>query len=142
MSTLSFDVKDSEAREQLNDLEDYVEHMRTFTRTVLYDSGSSSEYAPYQTDVDLADSLSNYDVVALVVGTPTDNQAKDGYIYLSGMFDVQMALTAKICYVQGYGTRFIGVKFTDTTFNVAERGSGSEAVGYTHQLYKIIGYKY
>ena len=113
-----------------------------FTRTVLYDSGGDNTYAPDNTDVNLLDNLSKYDMITVITGSPKANTTLGGYTYLTNMFDVQMALVSKGCYVQGYYQRTIGITFTNTTFRITEHSAGSDESGFIPQVYKIIGYKF
>ena len=113
-----------------------------FTRTVLYDSGAYNTPAPYQTDVNLSDNLSNYDIIAIVTGTQSDNVAQAGYRYLSEFFDVPMIQASKTVFLQSIVSRFGEIAFTDTTFNVIMHGCPGESSGYELQVYKIIGYKF
>ena len=115
-----------------------------FGRTLLYDSGSYIDGAPYQTDVDLSDNLSNYDSIICVVGNPQDNGSANGYQCDTFIADVTDALdpdTDSIHYA-GYKERWCAVKFTDTTFNQTARGVVSESSNFNPQIYKIYGYKY
>lgn len=113
-----------------------------FTRTVLYDSGDYLHYAPDNTDVNLLDNLSNYDMITVITGSPTANEVLGGYTYLTNLFDVQMALASVGCYIQGYDKRTIGITFTNTTFRIIEHSAGSDQSGFIPQVYKIIGYKW
>ena len=142
MATLSFDVKDSEAREQLNDLEDYVEHMRTFTRTVLYDSGSYTSGAATQTDIALADSIANYDMLMIVTATATDNTTYSGYVENQFFADTTEITSSnfKRLLLTGYNERVIHLTFpTASTFNIAMASGESQQIP---ALFKIYGYKF
>lgn len=117
-----------------------LQNVGGFTRTVLYDSGAYNTPAPYQTDVNLSDNLSNYDIIAIVTGTQADNTTQAGYRYISEIFDVPMIQASKTVFMQSIAMRFCEILFTNTTFNVIL--NGSESSGYELQVYKIIGYKF
>ena len=40
-------------------------------KTLLYNSGGFNVYAPYQTEINLLDNLSNYDIVEIITGMPS-----------------------------------------------------------------------
>ena len=112
------------------------------TRTVLYDSGSYTQGAPYQEDVNLLDNLNNYDLVMIVVGTNEDSASADGPKLAASVFDTTLALEQDVNMGwQGYYQRYLNVKFTNTKFNIISRGAPNES-GYIPQLYKIYGYKF
>jgi len=115
-----------------------------FGRTLLYDSGSYIDGAPYQTDVALSDNLSNYDSVICVVGNPQDNGTANGYQCDTFIADVTDALDSDTngVHYAGYEGRWCVVKFTDTTFNETLRGTNYEGSAFNPQIYKIYGYKY
>jgi hypothetical protein len=115
-----------------------------FGRTLLYDSGSYINGAPYQTDVALSDNLSNYDSVICVVGNPQDNGNANGYQCDTFIADVTDALDSNTngVHYAGYEGRWCVVKFTDTTFNETLRGTNYEGSDFNPQIYKIYGYKY
>lgn len=119
-----------------------LQNVGGFTRTVLYDSGGYDTYAPDNTDVNLLDNLSKYDMITVITGSPAANEALGGYTYLTNLFDVQMALASKGCYIQGYDKRTIGITFTNTTFRIIEHAATGESSNQIPQVYKIIGYKW
>lgn len=120
-----------------------LQNVGGFTRTVLYDSGGYDQYAPDNADVNLLDNLSNYDMITVLTGSPIAAETLGGCQYLTNFFDVQMALTSKGCYVQGYDKRTIGLAFTNTTFRIIEHSTASPDDNRgIPQVYKIIGYKW
>lgn len=116
-----------------------------FTRTVLYDSGGYDSYAPFQTDVPLLDNLSNYDFAVVELGAPADNTAHSNYIIATMWIDINSILNRtpipELTW-QGYDRRSIIFTLSDTKLYISEQYHGSEASGYTPQIYKIYGYKF
>lgn len=139
----SADVKDSEARADLADLEEYVETLTGFTRTVLYDSGSYTQYAPFQTDVNLSDNLSKYDMVMVMIGTAADNVRVGKYECDTAIFDVPLLMRNDFnAHYAGYYQRWMDIKFTDTTFNILNSDAVVESSDLKPCIYMIIGYKW
>lgn len=116
-------------------------------RTLLYTSDSTVG-APYQTDVELLDNLSKYDVIEIWTGTTNDNgNSANKYCCCSHWHDVQDILTSVGTYyvhLQDYEQRYGWISFTDTTFNIVQRNSGRSPSGdwYIFGLFKIYGYKF
>ena len=63
----SVDVEDAEAREQLADLEDYVETLNSYSETTLFSGGDGT-----QSTFQLSDSIANYDQI-LVIARAEEN---------------------------------------------------------------------
>ena len=61
----------------------------SFQRTLLYDSGSYTSGAAFQTDINLLDNLSNYDIGMIVAGIAEDNDNDNGYGEVTVFFDCQ-----------------------------------------------------
>ena len=116
-----------------------------FDRALLYDSGGYDTYAPFQTDVPFLDNLSNYDFIQVWIGSHRDQTTyTNGYWVTTAWYDVTNILTdggSKVNW-SGYGSRSIGVEFTNTNFNIFFHSANGEDSGYTPQIYKIYGYKY
>ena len=114
-----------------------------FGRTLLYDSGSYTQGAPIQTDISLADTLTNYDIIIIHLGTVADNTREQQYYDDTCTVDVQRALESNVvCHYGGYNMRWAAVKFTTTTFNVIGHASPGEVSNYAPDVFKIIGYKF
>ena len=114
-----------------------------FQRVLLYDSGSHTTYAASDTDINLLDNLSNYDVVAVGIGTPSDNS--ENYALCYAWFDVGDALTDSDVFAnawQGYYCRWLQVFFTDTTFRYRSSNNNSESSNQIPKIFKIYGYKW
>ena len=111
-----------------------------FTQTILYDSGSFTTFAPIATDIQLSDNLSNYDEISIVVTSQNDAPQN---LYLEGFSTTDYLLSENAYLSYGpYGTRYIHISFTDTTFNILRHNSGNEPSGYTPELVRIYGYKW
>lgn len=112
-------------------------------RTVLYDSGSYTQGAPIQTDIALADTLTNYDIIIIHLGTVADNTREQQYYDDTVTVDAQRALENNVvCHYGGYYQRWAAVKFTATTFRVIGHDAASEGSNYKPDVFKIIGYKF
>lgn len=111
----------------------------SYSETLLYDSGSNTTGAPYNTNVALLDNLSNYDMFYIMWNTTEDRNREyplvtSDYVYYS----VEKALeTNTAVHFAGYGTRWGEITFTDATFKIIAGGGD-----YTPQIYKIYGIKF
>ena len=139
----SVDVKDAEARGQLADLEEYVETLTGFTRTVLYDSGSYTSGAAKETDINLSDSITNYDMLCFIYCALLENTDVGGYVETQSFIDTQELADSdfKRLFLTGYGKRLIQVTFPTTSkFNIII--ASGETSNDTPTIYKIIGFKW
>lgn len=112
-----------------------------FQRVLLYDSGSHTTYAASNTDINLLDNLSNYDVVAVGIGTPADNS--ENYALCYAWFDVEDLFDSNyVASWQGYYCRWLQATFTDTTFQYRSSNNNSESSNQIPKIFKIYGYKW
>ena len=91
-----------------------------YTKTLLYDSGSDTVGAPYNTDIPLLDSLNNYDFVMADYGVASDraNPSFTSLMTCRTFAPVDELLNGYDLTMEGYGTRYCHAKFTNTTFNL------------------------
>lgn len=110
-----------------------------YAETLLYDSGSPTSGAPFNQDVALFDSLSNYDAIVVEWNTSEDRSRESPLETSDTVFcTVQDLLSNNFClHFSGYGTRWGEITFTDTTFKLFARGGD-----LTPQIYKIKGLKF
>ena len=110
-----------------------------YAETLLYDSGSPTSGAPFNQDVALFDSLSNYDAIVVKWNTSEDRSRESPLETSDTVFcTVQDLLSNNFClHFSGYDTRWGEITFTDTTFKLFARGGD-----LTPQIYKIKGLKF
>ena len=107
-------------------------------RTLLYASSDWSHSAPYQTDIQLLDNLSNYDMITVIMSTRND--INGGLWYVN--FDVPLCLEFNRVSTTLWHRRDIHLHFTDTTFQIAYKNVVDESSSCIAEVYKIYGYKF
>lgn len=113
------------------------------TKTLLWgaeDYSTEAHYTYPNTTLDLNDSLSDYDMICLVISSENDIQSN---IVCNIWYDVNVCLeTNRQMVIWIYFQRFLRTLFTDTTFTITDVGYSQESSGYMPRIYKIYGYKF
>lgn len=100
---------------------------------------SSNDGTTVGTTYDLSDDISNYDILWLKTGTPTDVSNLNQYNQTSIM--VSLIGTSSIG-IDGYFKRSMQISFSGTTFQVVRSSSEQESSGYNPKVYAIVGVKF
>ena len=113
-----------------------------YSKTLLWDSGSTTTGATYATDYTLLDNISNYDQIILMVSTNGD-RADANHQYTQQLWlDAEYILEAGSYHnvnFSGYGTRYFEASFTDSSFRIIQGGGEG---GYMPTIFQIYGIKY
>lgn len=114
------------------------------TRTLLWGAEDYSQTAPIGVDITLADDISNYDFVTMVVSSTAD--IRNGLVW-NMMFDVGVILELEAnrpFATYDYSTRYIIFKMNGLSLQVIGHQSDqetSEGSDYAPNLYKVYGIK-
>lgn len=109
-----------------------------YTKTLLYDAGSNTSYAPYNQNVQLLDDIDNYDELLMLCCSAGDGGLSAYTVFFYA--DAKLAQTYKPIYT-GWFKRTFTVDFSNRTYF---RYSGSCEGESNRQpyIYKIYGIKY
>lgn len=106
--------------------------------TDLYNSGSDTAYAAYDTIISLSDSISNYDQLRILISTEGEGGLA-GYV-IDYYVDTDDALSYPVGW-HGYFKRYLKATFTATSFTYTGAATDENA-DRTPRIYKIIGIKH
>lgn len=101
---------------------------------------SSTEGAVTGTEYTLDDSINNYDVIYLKIGTRNDIQTRQGYDYTS--FLTSLYTTGEEVKWEGYFQRYLNVTFNGNKFTQTISEASNEDLGYRPTIRAIVGIKY
>ena len=101
---------------------------------------SSPNGAVTETEYTLADSINNYDVIYLKVGTDTDISGRQAYDYTS--FLTSMYTTGEEVAWEGFHQRYLRVIFNGNKFTQTISDAINEDLGYRPKVRAIVGIKY
>lgn len=109
-----------------------------YTKTILYDSGSDTSYAEYNTPISLLDDVTNYDMLMILTSTPGDNGLVGNGIEIWA--DANVVTNYKVVY-QGYHKRWWCADFSQKTSFTYTGSAPDESASYQPKIYKVYGIK-
>ena len=101
---------------------------------------SSADGAVTGTEYSLADSINNYDVIYMKIGTDTDIATSQGYNYTS--FLTTLYTTGEEVAWEGFLQRYLHVTFNENKFTQTMSGATNEQTGYSPKVRAIVGIKF
>ena len=109
-----------------------------FAKVTIYDSGSPTAYAQYNTTIQLLDNVSNYDMLLILTSTEGDGGLSSFAIHY--LVDTQEALLYTVGW-QGYKERYWMADFSNDTY-FTYTGNAPNETNRNPYIYKIFGIKY
>lgn len=112
---------------------------KSYVKTILYDSGTDTSYAEYGINIQLLDSVQNYDELLILISNPSDGGLANYSIPF--YVDAELAIKYEVNW-SGYWRRWLQANFSQKTSFTYNGGQVSESDGYRPRIYKIYGIKY
>lgn len=109
-----------------------------YAKVPLYDGGSPTAYAQYNTTIQLLDNVSNYDMLLILTSTAGDGGLSSFAVQY--LVDTQEALLYTVCW-QGYKERYWLADFSNDTY-FTYTGNAPNETNRLPYIYKIFGIKY
>ena len=111
-----------------------------YTKELVYDSGSWSTYAPYNTDVSFTKSIAEFDQLLFIVASPDDDATN---VMVRSALIVDIDSVSEWGYFTFYMSRTLRlVDITNTTFNYYSDVSPTYDRNKQLGIYKIYGIKF
>lgn len=110
-----------------------------YSKTLVYDGGSNTSYAPTEQDVNFLRSISGYDQLLILLSSSGDG-GLDNRSTTSAVI-IDRANVQQGVYSGLYNTRLFRISATNTTFNYTSSAAGEQSI-YEPKIYKIWGLVY